>query len=862
MSIDISYPNLPVGYTVDENTYFHPPVIAALEEALRRLDLSGKYVLKMQLVDKALGRPDITIVDSVNGRPVVPIEIKKTLPDLQGKGRRQAKDYRDNLPDRITDFYVATNLEVIETFLWSPTRSATQSQLLQTDCGEVGTLGEVDEKEFYERLVLGFSEVIELVEKRKIPVYRDTLYLLETRLRQAYDDLDDWKRVMRPAVFEAIRVRSNVAGLFEETSKWNDAEYYLDEPELMNRLASRIDFNVMFGSGARIGGKYISSPEILQSVAKEVVRENRNETLSSLVMELVRARTPHNGVVETDRDLSRVLSRAILEFSDSSTRIRGRILDPAAGNGRLLLDFKEEIDYSISPGQILAVEVEPRFTEILSLNLGLAYSNELSPSDHPRVISSEFQTVDSSDLEDVSVVIMNPPFLPYSQSSGEVQGKIREIQNRTIYMDGHHSVLDRRQPSFESVFLEHLVSRVQPGTMVGTVMQVRLLNTLGSIGESFRKFLVEKFGLRAVIMYRPHGLFDQHKVETVLLIGSVGRPEQTVALLTDYKRISSRTPRSPLSETFRIRHLSTSLLSESVDKGWKMFLTPAGQEALPVIQMMHGMEVLSSIDVSRLKRGGFGNQGGNKILVWSSTNHGTVSRSTHGLKSIRLCNARFTPRGFRTGDVWHGQWTVQTSSSLADRESFEKFALGRTPRTETMPSAQGKSTKEIDELFRISNQTMSKYSIDYDAVIIPRASRAEGHVGLHLGQGPKIAYSSNYFLWACASEEEAVWRASFLSSVFGQLQLEMFGNSESGMRKVEKSAISKVFVPDYSSVDTSFITEISDSWWSEKPLNLKDLQARKSDRLWAQRLSNDSRGEQLLQVAMDALENLVAVRPA
>src|SRR5574344_672738 len=113
-------PKIP-SYSDSENNCFHPVFHYVLEEALKQRNYTDLKVVKQ--FKTPVGPADLALVRKSTGKVVLPIEIKRTKSGVRGLGRRQARDYQQNLTaSSETNFYCASNLELTELFKNEPQR--------------------------------------------------------------------------------------------------------------------------------------------------------------------------------------------------------------------------------------------------------------------------------------------------------------------------------------------------------------------------------------------------------------------------------------------------------------------------------------------------------------------------------------------------------------------------------------------------------------------------------------------------------------------------------------------------------------------------------------------------------------------
>jgi hypothetical protein len=85
--------------------------------------------------------------------------------------------------------------------------------------------------------------------------------------------------------------------------------------------------------------------------------------------------------------------------------------------------------------------------------------------------------------------------------------------------------------------------------------------------------------------------------------------------------------------------------------------------------------------------------------------------------------------------------------------------------------------------------------------------------------------------------EEAQLIASWLFSVFGQIQMEYSSIAQEGLRKLEKAQVGNLVVPDFSKISSEDKKLLIDTFIDDEPLNFSLLAQRPIDEAWTRILS-------------------------
>ena len=138
-------------------------------------------------------------------------------------------------------------------------------------------------------------------------------------------------------------------------------------------------------------------------------------------------------------------------------------------------------------------------------------------------------------------------------------------------------------------------------------------------------------------------------------------------------------------------------------------------------------------------------------------------------------------------------------------------------------------------------------------VLIPRAGRERAQIAVH--DSGRVLISTNFVMIRTDDANTRWLLTSWLLSVFGQLQLELWGTSQEGMRKLEIIPVKRVKVPDFSLIHAQRTTRLIELARIEDPLMLNAIVPRESDVLWANIVSEDN-SENVLLEATRLLANL------
>lgn len=857
-------PTLP-SYSSSENLVFHPAFKAATEEAITRKGLTGTIEIKGQY-SSPTGPVDFVLFNTTIQRVLLPIEIKRTQGSVRGPGRRQARDYWMNLVCA-TPFYCTSNLELIELFRNDPLRPRTSAQRVQLSNPHTGQLGITPANDLYDKLVLCIEEILDFALGRSNPVYIAGLVQFQSSIENVRNSASDWHKMFIPACFEYIRGTASWGGsLATRIASWKAAQYFISNPQQLNQLGSALDFEHVFKSPAPNPGDPVA---FAQPVLKEVYESGRALGKGDDIAELVNeALAPYGlGIIETDVELAQLLAVVARVALGRDLESGEEVLDPGAGSGRILTALPLTAFPGLTPCQVRAIEKEQLFAESLSLRLGLTFSSVISPTNSPKVKISPIESVDPSEFENVRLVVMNPPFVSGVQAATL---KVPFI-NRIGAVSGSPSKLNNGQIALEALFLELIWDLVKSGTIIATVFPFQHLCRRSEEVIELRRFLIETFALTHVVIYPSVGLFQEVIKQTVLLIGNKGANVDDIKVVEVQKRVADVDFSEMLNQMLAgnlqpthgvsVRSVPKAELVSSVSDGWKgVFGSGAVSQAF-VSRYMVGFPSIEDIGSANVTRGTVGNHGNTKLTVFNSSSPrypsvvglipslwlrpvlNTTESMPRALTSVNAPQMSFMPPS--------SAYTPGTADNQTLRLIVQQYLSVHVPSS----GSQSARIKTEDEI--ISDLQADQRDPGAGWVLIQRASRTKGEVGLLDQSG--VLLSTNVPMIKLSDIRERELLASWILSVFGQIQLEILGVSQEGMRKLEISLIKGIRYPDFSTVPANIEASLRSNLMTEPALSFSQIQQRPSDQLWAEVIASTDPSTCLVQ-AFELFQQLVEER--
>jgi len=858
-------PTLPAP-TDSENLCFHPVFAWAVNEALRRKKLNVDFHLKPQFQTPS-GPADFAIVRTATGKVLFPIEIKRSKTSVRGPGRRQARDYQANLgTQQETAYYCASNLELTEFFRVDAGRPQTSAQRLSLHHGSSGELGKTSDSDFYNALVECVLEILSIALGEAPYEYTDGLTQFQGHVGAHLDDADSWHQLFVPLCFEYVRgAATQIASLHAQTKDWKTARSYCKTPQRLNTLGGKIDFAHIFREPA-------PEPYCTEAFADGVLREAHNagkaqgngDDIAELVNELLAPSGP--GIVQTDTELAQLLAIIARDALGRDLASDEKVCDPGAGSGRLLTALSTLAFPDLQARQVYAIEKEQRFGEPLSLRLGLAFAGQLTKENAPSIVMAPLESLPDDALAAVRVVVMNPPYLSGVQAG--VEKACFSIRIEKLLKEP--ALLDRGQIAFEALFLELVWHLAAPGTVIAVVFPSQHLVRLSDEVVHLRQFLAKNLALTHIVQYPSEDLFDAVIKQTVLLAGVKGEQGNTIKLIDVQKRVADidlmelhyglqRDSDSP-SHGVTIRQLARSDLLTASKHGWRQFLGAGARATNFINQHMQGFSTVESLG-KHVRRGTIASSGNKALTVFSKI------APTHPEITTRIPDT-WLRAVLNTTEAMPRVLTVANApeiSFLPPQEAYDTehpdhsclVGIVEAHLSIHRPRAghQARAVKTAANI--IADLKSDQKDLGNNWVLIPRGARVRGQVGLLEEAG--VLLSTNVAMVRFERHQERRLFASWMLSVFGQLQLELHGVSQEGMRKLEMGQIRKVHYPNLASLPQALADRLVALIETEAPCEFASFSARETDRLWANAI-DAANPETCLENAIELFNALIDER--
>ena len=860
----IAPPTLP-KYSDDEVSVFHPYLETALKCAIDELGEADLEVLHHEYIGKI--EADLIVRRRSTGRFVLFIEVKRLPGDISStRNKLQAQSYVTEAlasgPAKVErQYYVLTNIEIFEAFKYSPAQPAVDQQILNTSPLTSGRFS--DNPTAFFRVVVENCKILLTTALVDTGVYRPTSQRLDFLLESRKATPTGWHETLLLAGYEYIRGSLNPPG-------WVEGLLHQGDPSRLLAIGAALDFSGIFSDPLPLTG----DPDIWhQPLLNEIFTNGKirrtGEDISQSAYNLISEGRSQEGLVPTDLELARLLSSLVRHVFGRELADGEVICDPAAGTGSLL----GAIPYSfvtVQPTQIWGNERESQMIEPLSLVLGLLFSAVVTPVNSPKVTATDVIDLDPADFENVSVILMNPPFRSGITS---VQEKAR-FAERIFALTDAASHLNIGQAGFESVFLELIYHLVSDGTVIGMVAPQQILTGSGKEAQLFRRFLIERFGLEVIATYPRTDLFDSVTKGTCLIVGRKNRASDEVISVQVKRPLTNidlgnlawkhiaQTKEGSLGYGVSYSRLSANLLRKKFKSGWR-FTLPMGflvqawidKELMPICKLLG--------DNFQTRKGRLGNQGASDLIfpdsnkgvwtvlkdlipsVWLSPALRRVDAVNSPNVELKLCRVR----ALTAPPIAYKKGTKENAKMLSIVAKYEANVIEKK-------GGQKKEKKTKQDLLNISAKTTSRFSKLW-TVWIPRNTRRHARSFII---NDNVYVATNVVEVSGGTKVSQQLLHSWTLTVFSNLQFESLAKDQEGARKLEKEPVKALLIPDFANLSEDSKTQILDVY--EKTTSFTDLYnptITELDKIWAKLLWGE-RAELVLNQALTLLKDMVFER--
>ena len=840
-----------ISYSDSEVTKYHPICQNALESALKNIGKFDTYeVVHHRATDGLI--MDFVIMNRQTKKYFCVIEVKRTPSDVHSaRYQFQAMSYvQSNVPLNEQPFFVLTNLEMMYTFRFDMEKPRVLQQMLSPGLIKIGFFHESKEI-FLSKLVKNFEEILLRFFNNDYN-YSVSLSLFQEKIENIKMNNKEWNSSLAVLLYEYIR------GAFSAISRkeLRDVRLFSDNVKKICNEATKINFKEIFTYDDETFYNSIKiDSKLLADVFLTGQRSIAGDLISEIIYDVVSDNNSHKGEVPTDIELARIASL----LADLHCKVKPKkICDPAAGSGNLMMSALEI--FNVQPNQIKVNDINKKYSSLLSIRLGLAFPSIICSSNSPKITTNNVSELDLHFFEDVDIVIMNPPFVAGINAVEEKKVLSHKIKSLT----GKSALTDIGQAGLESLFLELITAFVNPGTVMVVIFPTSYLNARGPEAKATRKMLLREFGLETIFTYPSSKLFGDVMKDTLIFVGRKGSEAEEIRYLTSYDQIVDIDLKK-FSKAFlveldsKFKEISSGVygmailrekIISSIEDGWRY----GNDELISAKELLLEIQknsIFSSLKLtnSQLHRGSIGNSGASDLLFISNELLKIIQLEKSKIKTFPgLRNASLDSLSAGNGDSLF--FDIQTNEDVVVEKMISHFI-----NSQDFSGKQIKKMKTQDEIRAILKKS-SKNFTEPHSVLIPRGCRKFGRVYY---TDTKMYVSTNFVIMNTSSLDEAKILASWMSTIFYQMDCEINSKDEKGMRKMEKEDIKQTFIPNVKSISQVQKNEIMTIINNIVFLNLTDPIIRPIDIAWA-KIINPNNYEAMLEETRVFLMNLSTLR--
>lgn len=843
-----------IDYSDSEVRTFHPICQTAIKKALANLNLSNIY----EVVHHEMFGPieaDFVIKNKQTKKYLCVIEVKRTLADTQStRYQYQAMTYvlsAGSLMEK--PFYIITNLENSYMFRHSDRKASNYQQMLEPGLITIGHFEDYTKEEFIEKLSQKYEKMIKNIMDENYE-YLVTLDNVIDYISEGETDIILWRTNLAILLYEYIRGAFDAVG----RSEFKNINLYLNDVYSICEEASRIDFNPIFKYNEN---EMKNTYEIERSTLDKVYQFGKNnisgEIIANLIHEIISKGKEQDGEVPTDIELANFASILANIYNDNKKI--NCICDPAAGSGSLISSSVNILN--LNPSQIKVNDINERLLQLLSVRLGLIFPSSISNSNTAMVTSKDIADLNEEYFSDVDIILMNPPYVAGVRPKCKERKKI--LSNKIKNISGTNSITNVGQAGLEYVFLELVQNYITKDTVVSCIMPKQALYQTGIESQTFRKYLIENYGLSAIFVYSGETVFNSVIKDTVILIGRKGFKCKTISVIhslvkiqdidmkaftnivkSNYDEIKYDTfRRNVQAQNICIENISVDMFKKNVNTGWH-FVSLEREEIEGYIKSLDMMDTLIKIKDSKynnaLYRGKAGNFGGSELLFLKKD-------------SKFLLNGEYIP-AIRNAKL-DGLLIENGDSCFYCGKNKELLINEYILTQEKNSGSQVKKVKDYNDCNEILIAA-EKAIVFTNSILIPRNLRKYGKVYL-LNKDALV--STNFIVMEIEDKEEAIMLSSWMATIFYQLISEIFAVTHEGTRKMEKSNIIETYIPTgiiFSKEEVEFISNYLNNF---KFTLLERPEITEIDRFWAKKLFKEN-ADEMLEKTRGLLKRIVSVR--
>jgi len=857
-------------YDMDEVNDFHPVVEDALKKAILEAGFVEQLMVKHhpQIVEHK--EPDFVLLLRDTNRPVLVLEVKRTKSDCDShRFWSQTQDYVDALSNSWAPGYykysAITNVERLIVFcrregpVWGSALAGNPYADTEFDPPKPSNA---------DRSVLEFisslQKLLRIVMSREKPQWADTWKLVVDSFKTNYDSIRQGLRLNNEILerdvtsYELLRIviYDYLKELYESQESANSQVFQILPVDiypptrfanaLLNtyRRVLSLDFDRVFRDHP--DQKFRLLPEranattmsylndFIKSANKNLAEAIKENSLPSYFVKSIyeevydREEMHKEGKINTDDELASLLAELCIERADS------RVIDVGTGIGVLSCAAYDKIKQLSA-----SLNREKAHNQILSQIFGIEKDPFLNQLATFQLVAKDPESVDTSTTVNLEVgdvfqnpkpdyfdsLLMNPPFLRHDNKVVPITEEMERRMLAAIENQyGEPSfVRNASQPNLYFYFLNWAPHYLKKGGLAGVILMAKFLNNVD--GKYVKDFILPD--AESIILY-PRDFFLEFKSTTCVVILRKGSPSNSVnflrikniGLFENPQQINTvlHSDRDIIKADYTLKKVQKKDLKSA--ENWLVYFTDPQEKS----KMLDNMDVfipLRKLFTRRAERGRAGNSGGSDTIYLRNPSNPLSNYA----KSVE---ERFIFPGMRWNKAALGRrHLVLEEADLIDQEAlgvpseFDKGTETGLPRKYHQFGGLRQYYIKASEEYgtgwkRIVNDIFN--SEVCPDLIIPRADREKHSLYIWTG-GKNIVISTNFFyLNDLKTIDEKGSRdaqlkciCGYLMSAFGQIQFELKGNNQEGMRKLEGFMIDEFKCLDISKLTKSEVERVAEA---------------------------------------------------
>lgn len=840
-----------LSYVDSEVKIFHPLCEEALNRALRISGMDGDYEVLHHQYTGSL-EMDYVVQNLHTRKYLCVIEVKRTPADVQStRYQVQAQSYvQMNSPENEKPFYILTNLEKLISFRYDAIKPRVYQQMLLPGLENICDFSVDDERAIVDKAATVFARLLDGFKNNRYK-YFSTLEQFLIYMNSTIDDDKKWKSSMAMLMYEYIR------GAFKAVSRTEiryDVHKFHDDIEQICIEANAVDFDGIF---AYDSAKYIPRLTMAASILSDIYRFGNvnisGDSIADALHNMISEDKHHDGEVATDLELA-CLAAVLARMSNGPLDAGRKICDPAAGSGNLICSSINI--FNVEPNQLKANDINPKLIELLSLRLGLSFPKVIAKPNVAQITTEDIADLSEAYFNDVDVVLLNPPFVAGINCVNRKVPFYNKIQDIT----GSDAITKVGQMNLGAVFLETVCHLVKAGTTIVCIFPKAHLTERGEEAIAFRRMLLDLFGLHTIFNYPAEGLFDSVTEETCIFGGKVlERSNEVLVYSSDVKVVDidlhalqditgdySRTDFATIFPGVEAKLFEWDELDVTVGDGWRMVCSEMSESIEFIERSINRNVKLTYLpDTTTVyRKGQVGVNGGSDLMFFDSIDALYAKYASKVTLEEGMRNAKCNDFVLNRGDskfLDFNNITPSLSASITnDYISMSKSA-----------GKQQRKVKAATEWEKIAKKD-GTVRFEKNSILIPTKTRRSGRV--HIANIP-LYVSTNFLIFTYSSIVEAEVIASYMTTIFYQLECEVMCKNHAGVRKGEISDVITTHVPAVSKINALDILKIRSEVPNIRFLDLNNPVINKMDEMWAEILFG-SKAKQYIDEAQRLLRFL------